>query len=102
MVQMNLSFTVFQLACFCTPARAPKWEALHHLMEYLEGNQSFKITYQQSKAILDLLFGYAYSDLGNNSSHQSTSGMLMLYNQSPLVWKSKSQMQKATALQRDC
>jgi hypothetical protein len=67
-----------------------------HLMEYLEGNPSFKITYQRSDGQLNLLSGCADSDWGNSSSRRSTSGMLMLYNKSQISWKSK--MQKTTAL----
>ncbi len=65
-------------------------------MEYLEGNPSFKITYQRSYGKTNLLSGYADSDWGNSSSRRSTSGMIMLYNKSPISWKSK--MQKTTAL----
>ncbi len=43
-VWMDISFTVSQLARFCASAGAAQWAALHHLMEYLEGNPSFKIT----------------------------------------------------------
>ncbi len=44
------SLIASQLASFCPSAyiSAPfffKWGALYHLMEYLEGNPSFKITY---------------------------------------------------------
>ena len=40
--------------------------------------------------------GYANADWGNSSSRRSTSGMIMMYNKSPIMWKSK--MQKTTAL----
>jgi hypothetical protein len=65
-------------------------------MEYLEGNPSFKITYRLSGGKSNLLSGYADSDWASSSSRRSTSGMLMLYNKSPISWKSK--MQKTTAL----
>ena len=45
---------------------------------------------------VDLLSGYAHADWGKSSSRRSTSGMVMLYNKSPIMWKSK--MQKTTAL----
>jgi hypothetical protein len=86
------------VARFCALAGALQGVALNHLMEYLECNPSFKITYQLSMKISNLLLGYADSDWGNrdSSSRRSTSGMLMLYNKSPISWKSK--MQKTTAL----
>ncbi len=46
--------------------------------------------------LVDLLSGFADADWGNSSSRRSTSGMVMLYNKSPSMWKSK--MQKTTAL----
>ena len=46
--------------------------------------------------LVDLLSGFADADWGNSSSRRSTSGMVMLYNKSPIMWKSK--MQKTTAL----
>ena len=66
-------------------------------MEYIEGLPSFKITYRRRvRNNQDLLSGYADSDWGNSSSRRSTSGNLMLYNQAPIMWRSK--MQKTTAL----
>ena len=46
--------------------------------------------------LVDLLSGYADADWGNSSSRRSTSGIIMVYNKSPIVWKSK--MQKTTAI----
>jgi hypothetical protein len=69
----------------------------HHLMEYVEGLPSFKMTYcRRIKHPQDLLSGYAVLDWGNSSSRRSTFGNLMLYNQAPIMWRPK--MQKMTAL----
>ncbi len=95
-VCIDIEFTVSQLARFCASAGVLQWAALHHLMEYLEGNPSFKITYQRRDGQSNLLSGYADSDWGNSSSRRSTSGKLMLYNKLRISWKSK--MQKTTAL----
>jgi hypothetical protein len=72
------------------------WVALHHMMEYLEGFPSFKLTYRRRTGIDDGLSCYADSDWDNSSSRRSTSGNLCLYNRSPIVWHSK--LQKTTAL----
>ena len=90
--------TVSQLARFCASAGEAQWAALHHLMEYLVAHPSFKIKYRIGMKLMDLLSGYADADWGNSSSRRSTSGpgMVMLYNKSPIMWKSK--MQKTTAL----
>jgi hypothetical protein len=79
-VLIDIAFTVSQLARFCKSAGALQWVALHHLMEYLEGNASFKSTCRRSEDSPNLLSGYADSDWGNSHSRRSTSGMLMLYN----------------------
>ncbi len=68
----------------------------HHLMEYLSNRSSFKITYRRGLKLVDLLSGHADADWGNSSSRRSTSGMDMLYNKSPIMWKSK--MQKTITL----
>ncbi len=44
-VRFDIAFAVSQLARFCASAGSSHWAALHHLMEYLAGIPSFKITY---------------------------------------------------------
>jgi hypothetical protein len=79
-----------QLACFCASAGSSQWAVLHHLMEYIEGLPSFRITYRAcAGSRRDPLSGYADSDWGNSSPRRSTSGNLMLYNKSPIMWRSK-------------
>jgi hypothetical protein len=89
-------FSISSLARFCASAGPSHWAALHHMMEYLEGFPSFKLTYHWRTGIDDGLSGFADSDWGNSSSRRSTSGNLCLYNRSPILWRSK--LQKTTAL----
>ncbi len=70
--------------------------AFHHLMYYLAATPGFKIKYRRGMKLVDLLSGYADADLGNSSSRRSTSVMVMLYNNPPIMWKSN--MQKTPAL----
>ncbi len=65
-------------------------------MEYLAAHPSFKIKYRRGTKLIDLLSGYADADWGNSPSRRLTSGIVMLYNKSPIMWKSK--MQKTAAL----
>jgi hypothetical protein len=72
-------------------------------MDYLAAHHSFKIKYHtdnksnhRGTKLIDLLSRYADADWGNISSRRSTSGMVMLYNKSTIMWKSK--MKKTTAL----
>ena len=95
-IRFDTSFSVSTLARFCASAGPSHWAALHHLMEYLEGFPSFKLTYRRRCGVDDGLTGFADSDWGNSSSRRSTSGNLCLYNRSPILWRSK--MQKTTAL----
>jgi hypothetical protein len=95
-IRFDISFTVSTLARFCASAGPSHWAALHHVMEYLEGFPSFKLTYRQRSGVDDGLSGFADSDWGNSSSRRSTSGTLCFYNRSPIHWRSK--MQKTTAL----
>ncbi len=62
-ISFDISFVVSQLALFCASTGTPRWAALHHVMEYLEGFPSLKLTYRRRVgAIRDLLSGFAYSD----------------------------------------
>jgi hypothetical protein len=95
-IRFDIAFSVSSLARFCASAGPSHWAALHHMMEYLEGFPSFKLTYRRRTGIDDGLSGFADSDWGNSSSRRSTSGNLCLYNRSPILWRSK--LQKTTAL----
>jgi hypothetical protein len=44
-IWFDISFAVSQLARFCSSAGTAQWAALHHRMEYLSNQFSFKITY---------------------------------------------------------
>jgi hypothetical protein len=61
-VRFDIAFAVSQLARFCASARSSHWTALRHLMEYLAGTPSFKITYRRSKGYSNLLSDYADAD----------------------------------------
>jgi hypothetical protein len=62
-IRFNISFVVSQLAQFCASAGTPKWSALRHVMEYLEGFPRLRLTYRRCVgAIRDLLSGFADSD----------------------------------------
>ncbi len=84
------------MARFCASAGKSHWAVLHHLMEYLEAHQSFKLTYRKRSALSNGLTGFADSDWVMNASSRSTAGNLFLYNRSPISWRSK--LQKTIAL----
>ncbi len=68
-IRFDISFAVSQLARYCVLAGT----APHHLMEYIEGLPSFKITYCSSiKHYQDLLSGYDDLNWGNSSPRRST------------------------------
>ena len=84
-IWFDISFVVSQLAQFCASAGEAQWAALHHLMEYLAAHPSFKIKCRIGMKLVDLLSGYADADWGNSSSRRSTSGIIMLYNKTPIM-----------------
>jgi hypothetical protein len=67
-VRFDITFAVSQQARSCASAGSSHWAALHHLMTYLAGTPSFKITYRRSKgrSNRDLLSGYTDADWGNS------------------------------------
>ncbi len=54
-------------------------------------SRSFRLTYRLSTRMDDGRSGFADPDLGNCSSHSSTSGKLCLYNRSQILWHSNMQ-----------
>ncbi len=88
-IRFDISFAVLQLARFSASAGFAQWAALHHLMEYLAAHPSVKIKYRRGMKLIDPLSGYADTDWSNSLSRRLTSGMVMLYNKSPIMWKSK-------------
>ncbi len=75
-----------QLARFCASAGKSHWAALHHLIEYLEAHQSFKLTYRKGSALSNGLTGFADSDWAMSLSRRSTTGNLFLCNRSPISY----------------
>jgi hypothetical protein len=64
--KLQFAATWVRIDIICASAGASQLAALHHFMEYLEGNPSFKITYQRSEENSKLLSEYADSDWGNS------------------------------------
>jgi hypothetical protein len=95
-VRFDFSFAVARLARFCASEGISHWATLHHVMEYLEAHQSFKLTYRKRSALSNGLTGFADSDWAMSLSRRSTTGDLFLYNRSQIAWRSK--MQKTIAL----
>ncbi len=95
-IRFDLSYAASTLDRFCGSAGPSQLAALHHLMEYLEGFPSFKLTYRRRIEIDGGLSGFADSNWGNSSSRRSTSGNLCLYIRSLILWPSK--LQKTTVL----
>jgi hypothetical protein len=97
-IRCDLAFIASQLARFCPSAHDSagpmQRAALHHVMGYLEANPSFKLTYCRGET--SGLDGFADSDWGNSVSHRSTTGLMALFNENIVLWRSK--MQKTISL----
>jgi hypothetical protein len=93
-VRYDVSFAASQSARFCASAGVLHWAALHHVMEYLNSNPSFKLVYQCGN--YNGLDGFADSDWGNSESRWSTTGLLAWYKKTMVLWRSR--MQKTIVL----
>ena len=69
-IRFDITFTVAQLARFCTSAGPTHWAALHHVMEYLAKKPSLKLTYRKRPSQRTGLDGFCDSDWGNSSSRR--------------------------------
>jgi hypothetical protein len=95
-VSYDASFAALQLARFCASASAgvSHRAALHHVMGYLNSNPSFKLVFWRgNKNELD---GFSDPDWGNSESRRSTTELLVRYNLSIVLWRSR--MQRMIAL----
>ncbi len=61
-IRFDIAFFVSLLVRFCASAGPSHWAALHHMMEYLKGFSSFKLTYRWRTGIDNGLSGFADSD----------------------------------------
>ena len=88
--RLDITYPVGQLARYCGRAGPSHWEALHYLMGYLSNRPSLHLRYRRGDPGEDPLGGYVDADWGNHGSRSMT-GMLALFNGTPIAWKSKLQ-----------
>ncbi len=90
--RFDISYTVGQLASFCSNPGTTHLAALHHLMEYLVCYPTFKLVFRRSPLDKNHLDGFVDSDWGSDDARRSTTGSIARYNGTPIAWKSKRQI----------
>ena len=86
----DISAAVQKVARFFANPGQQHWVAVKRIMRYLSGTQDASIHYEAKKEVK--LTAFADSDFaGDSEKSQSTSGIVLLVNQKPVMWMSRLQ-----------
>ncbi len=93
MTRPDLSNAVRELGRRASSPCMRHWRALQHVARYLAGTLSISMKYFKSNSNLkDVLVGYSDSDWATDpETRRSVTGYILLFDNSPIAWKSKSQ-----------
>lgn len=87
----DIAFTAVVLARFMSNPGLEHWNALKHLLRYLQGTKDLKLTYKPDDS-KELFVSYCDADHGGNKDNgKSTGGYLMRYAGGAISWSSKLQ-----------
>lgn len=87
----DIAFVVNRLARKLAAPTQNDWKRVKHLLRYLRGTVTTGIKYHD-KTSKETLIGYSDSDFaGNIITSKSTTGYIILFNESPFHWKSQLQ-----------
>ena len=100
MTRPDLSNAVRELGRRASSPCMRHWRALQHVARYLAGTLSISIMYSADISNLEgSLVGYSDSDWATDpESRRSVTGYILLFNNSPVAWKSKSQTMQRLVL----
>ena len=100
MTRPDLSNAVRELGRRASSPCMRHWRALQHVARYLAGTLSISIMYSADISNLEgSLVGYSDSDWTTDpESRRSVTGYILLFNNSPVAWKSKSQTMQRLVL----
>ncbi|PAV24101.1 Retrovirus-related Pol poly from transposon TNT 1-94 [Pyrrhoderma noxium] len=74
----DISFAVGKLGQFSSNPGIAYWKAAQHLLHYLQGTKSYKLTYAPDPSQTELFTSYTNADFaGDRSTRRSTSGMVI-------------------------
>jgi Reverse transcriptase (RNA-dependent DNA polymerase) len=94
MTRPDLSNAVRELGRRASSPCMRHWRALQHVARYLAGTLSVSIMYSKNvnNNMQDVLVGYSDADWATDTeSRRSVTGYILLFDGSPVAWKSKSQ-----------
>lgn len=89
----DISFTVNQLARKVANPTETNWKQIKHLFRYIKGTVGLGIKYERKLlGNNQALISYSDSDFaGDGESSKSTTGFVILFNNSPIHWKTQPQ-----------
>lgn len=88
----DISYAVHRLARFNQNPGKRHWEAVKHLLRYLQGTKDLKLTYAPDPFATSLFTTYCDSDFaGDRDSGRSTNGYLVKMGTGAVSWASKLQ-----------
>ena len=94
MTRPDLSNAVRELGRRASSPCMRHWRALQHVARYLAGTLTISIMYPRNinSNLQDTLIGYSDSDWATDTeTRRSVTGYILLFDGSPIAWKSKSQ-----------
>jgi hypothetical protein len=87
--RFDISYAVGILSRYLSCYKSKHWIAAKRILRYLKGSKSYGICYQQSN---DGIKAYSDADFGNDhATRKSTSGTIVLFNNGPIMWRSRRQ-----------
>lgn len=93
----DISYIVNYLARFCEQPKEIHWNAVKRVFKYLLQTQQYGLTYGPSKGKSNLICYVDADFAGDVESRKSTSGYMVLYGSTPIIWKSTKQSIVATS-----
>jgi transposase InsO family protein len=88
----DLAFAVASLSQFSSNPGQPHWEAIKHVLRYMRGTTSYRLTYGGRPGTSLLFDGYCDSDWGSNiDDRRSITGYVFMLGGGAVSWQSKKQ-----------
>ena len=83
----DISFAVGKLGQFSSNPGIAHWKAAQHLLRYLQGTKSYKLTYAPDPSQTELFTSYTDADFaGDRSTRRSTSRMVIKVRTGAVSW----------------
>ena len=88
----DISFSVSNVARFCSCPTKEHWTAVKRIFRYLKGTSNYGLLYSKNDDAAGTMFGYSDADwAGDVNDRKSTSGYLFMMNGAAVSWRSRKQ-----------